>query len=318
MHYLPVYLPAERSFMRPAIALLFLSAAIHAEKLSTTGHHWEAINFPRITTADGTEAQVYLKPENRGLDFRMLVSTDDRAPVPAMFRNKTVSARLHLPGGRTVLPSDDMLNAGVGASNAGSTTWNAIAYFPWSTNQLEEAWLELRVGTEEFWLEVPCGFTTDPALVNLTATNALGTPMKAPAVKPPDRKHLLLWQSVEYDLGKIQNGWSLSARQSNENAWDIVTEVILYHDPSQTMGWDLHTPRTAMQIRGAKGRVAVGRCFSLVEHDDKLRRSDTFKTESFGGSIRDWGTLEITVENQVYETPIPASLYRARLGHASE
>jgi hypothetical protein len=207
-----------------------------------------------------------------------------------------------------------MLNIGIGAGHMYSPTWNGMAFFPWTTNALEEGWMELKIARERYWLEVPYGFTSDPRQP-LSSGNSNGLPQAVPAMNEPGpRDHVLRWNHVEYDVGAIQNRWRLSLRQSNP--FDGITELVLYRDRDSGSGWDLHNPRTTVRVRNAKGQVASGFPTAIRNHDDGMRRTDTFRAGHGGGPAREWGEIEIDVEDKTYRVTVPSSLYRKRHGHS--
>jgi hypothetical protein len=202
------------------------------------------------------------------------------------------------------------------------TTGSGHSYpfqFPWGNNVLEEAWIELHFPEQTYWLEIPYGFTRNPADPPAPPAPQLGIPTLAVATKdlrPKDQ--IVPWVSVEYDLGEIQNKWSLSLKQANR--FDGETELILYREDQQIgksiHRWEMSSPQTTLKILRADGRSVGSICMSVRRHDDGMRRSDTFRIFRDPGNARDWGRMVITVDEKSYELVMPSSLFRYTHGVA--
>jgi hypothetical protein len=189
--------------------------------------------------------------------------------------------------------------------------------FPWSSNVLAEAWIELKFPGQTYWLEIPYGFTRNPADPPV-ASPGLEFPRLAPAMKnlgPND--HLLPWLHVQYDPIEIQNGWRLGVRQ--ENRFYPETEVTLYQgDGSGGKGyltWEMFSPRTSVKVVGSDGRGSGSICLNIRRHENGSR-SDTFKLFGDEAKGRDWGRLLVTVDGQTHELLMPSSMFRRLHGVA--
>lgn len=135
---------------------------------------------------------------------------------------------------------------------------------------------------------------------------------------PPTMKNLgatdklVPWLHVNYDLGKIQNGWRLSLKLANP--FDAQGEAILYRDDGRVgesmFLWKLDTPRTEMEIKTQRGNSITGRAMGVYLHKDGMRRSDEYFFNRCPQDGRDWGTLVIRVDEQAYECLIPSSLFK--------
>lgn len=279
-------------------------------------HRWEYITFP-LAASDGKPLPSFTvgyAEKTHGL--RLDVQTGELAS----FKTNVISARLHRTSGEIVNAETNLLNSPIEISGIGSTQWGVRTFFPWGTNSLEESWMEVSIGKERYWLEIPYGFDRNPQETLPPATLG-GRPKSAPAMKQlTDHDHVIRWQNVHYDLGEIQDHWRLSLVQSNP--FDGESEVVLYRDDS-VVGksmylWDLHTPRTTIRVRDADGTVISGFCTSIRLHDDGMRRSDTFHLgrNGFDGQ-RCWGQIEISVDGKNYRIAIPSSLYKYTHGHSS-
>jgi hypothetical protein len=185
---------------------------------------------------------------------------------------------------------------------------------------MDESWIDVSVGEERYWLEIPYGFDRDPRQP-LSSSSAVGPPKFCPAMKKSPLDHVIHWSSVHYDLGKIQNRWRLSLIQSNPG--DGQTEVQLYRDDSavgkSVFLWDLYSPRTNVRVLEAGQLIVGAHCMGIRLHEDGMRRSDTYALGRTGfGDRRSWGEVEITVGDRSYRTVVPSSVYEYGHGHARD
>jgi hypothetical protein len=122
------------------------------------------------------------------------------------------------------------------------------------------------------------------------------------------------WLHVDYDLGKIQNDWRLSLKLANP--FDARGEAILYREDSQVgksmFLWKLDTPKTAMEIKMAGGRVLAAHGMGIRLHEDGMRRSDdySFNRYPYPEEGRDWGQVVIKVDDKTHECTVPSSLFK--------
>lgn len=282
-------------------------------------HKWEYITFP-ATLPDGKRCPTFSAGygEHDGQGFRIDIM--GIAQGFGFFKTNSITARLHRANGEIIESTAEgkkLLNSPISTDTL-SRTPQVITYFPWSANTLEEAWVEVAIGSERYWLEIPYGFCrnpNDPLPLSIPG----GAPKSFSAMKSlTEHDHVIHWRDVHYDLGKIQNGWRLSLIQSNP--FDAESEVELYRD-DDAVGksmylWDLHTPRTALRVVNANGRMINGFCVEIRLHEDGMRRSDTFKINRNGDDSRSWGKIEISVDDKTYQVVVPSSLFKYTHGHA--
>jgi hypothetical protein len=287
-------------------------------------HNWEYITFPEVLI-DGKNSPTFsVGYGEKSQGFRL----DIMDIMPGFFKTNVITARLYRANGEIVTPTAEgkqLLNKPISITTASPIPGviipaQVMTFFPWGTNTIEESWIEVFMGTERYWLEIPYGFDRNPN-EPLPPSIPGGRPKFVTAMKSlTDHDHVLRWQNVQYDLGKIQNGWQLSLIQSNP--FDAESEAVLYRDDS-VVGksmylWDLHTPRTSLRVLDADGSVINGFCVSLRLHDDGMRRSDTFDIGRNGfDDQRSWGQIEITVDGKSYRVVVPSSLFKYTHGHAS-
>ena len=287
-------------------------------------HQWNGIAFPQLKCEFGNgishpSISISQREDENGLQFRLGFSWSDLDEKQDGFSQpdgSKITVRLHYADGTIVEPTKSTFDGKLLAlfSRRGSSSGSFDCVFPWGENKMQEAWLELGFPGQSYWLEVPYGFTRDPQVAKLPDDNS-GPPKLAPAMTSlAKNSQIVNWKHVSYDLGPIQNGWRLSLYHSNP--FDAKSEIVLYRDDSEVgksmFLWDLHTPRTKLSIKQTDGYSLESRAMSLRLHDDGMRRSDQFKFNRNPGSdsLRDWGTMIITVGDNDSEVTMPSSLFR--------
>lgn len=313
---------------------LILSSRLFASEPTTNSQPqeptniWEYINYPFCKLQEeGNGGPIILvasseqyDQESRGLRLDIM----NIVPGFGFFKTNAITARLYRANGEIVEPTLEgkkLLNAPVSISTVSfpgmKPAPQVMTYFPWGTNTLEESWIEVSIGPERYWLEIPYGFDRNPA-DPLPPPIPGGPPKFASAMKSlTEHDHVLRWQNVHYDLGEIQNGWRLSLIQANP--FDAESEVELYKESGVgKTSWDLFSPRTAVRILEADGTVINGRCINIHLNDDNMRRTDTFISRGNGDDLRCWGQIEISVDDKNYRVVAPSSLYKYVHGHASK
>jgi hypothetical protein len=185
-------------------------------------------------------------------------------------------------------------------------------FFPWGENALVESWIEVGIGPERYWLEIPYGFYRNPN-EPLPPSIPGGSPQLVSVMKPlTAHDHVERWQNVRYHLGRTQDGRDLSLIQSNP--CDAKSELELYRFPEpQTV----YSPHTDVRILDPGGTVIEGRCLNLHLDDNHLRRTDTFEILTRGGDAsRCWGHIEVRIDDTTYRLVVPSSVYKYIHGHA--
>lgn len=306
-----------------AIARLLMAAtfagALHAAAEGT--HAWKRIAYPMLPIPGMENEKIMVLAGSGGGDeaphlrFDILWRAEWNAKLPATIADAgRIAVRLHLSDGKVILPEGRQPPSWVGAGTRG-ITYSLIYTFPWGRNRLEEAWVELNIPGQTYWIELPYGFTRKPS-DPLTPDPEHGWPAFPPTMKKLGQKDRLVpWLSVEYDLGEIQNHWRLSLNLANP--FDAQAEAILYREPAMRVGesmysWKLDTPRTAMEIAMPGGRVLAARGTGIRLHEDGLRRSDdfSFNRDPSPEKGRDWGKVLIKVDDKTYECVVPSSLFK--------
>lgn len=280
-------------------------------------HNWDRIRYPRIAP-DGAKLPIFslnFADINKG-GLRIVITGNVAAPSQA----NSIKAKLYRAGGKIVEPESDSFNHPIGMGSGGYIDWSAMASFAWNTNVLQESWIKVSIGSENYWLEIPYGFDRNP-LEELSPPGLGGAPKSASSIMPLEiHDHLVPWKEVHYDLGEIQNHWRLSLIQSNTSGGE--SEVVLYREDTvigkSAYLWDLHSPRTALRILSDEGWQQNGFCTQIRLHEDGMRRSDIFRcSRPSANGRRGWAQVEIAVGDKTYRTVLPSSLFLSDHAHAS-
>jgi len=278
-----------------------------SEKLA---HKWEYITFTPTLPDRKDCPTFFVRSEINQSDESQGFRLDITHRLLEFFKTNVITAKLYRENGEIVEPTaarKQSMNFPIGLNG----TMQMVTFFPWGTNALEACWINVSAGTEQYWLEIPYGFDrnlSDPLPPSIPG----GCPRLLPAMKAlSDHDHIIHWQNVHYDLGKIRHGRWLSLIQSNPV--DAESEIELYDENEPS--WNLYTPRTSVRILAADNEVHVGRCINLHLDDRGMRRSDTFNFGRSGSDGRSWGQIEISVDDKTYRVVVPSSLYEYIHGH---
>jgi hypothetical protein len=307
-----------------SLGLLLAGAFSHVLMGGTVGsvpqpnlaHIWNYLTFSSVL-ADRTTCPTFVIGHDRDRNgIRLSIINTDATGLfepNDVFETNVISARLFEENGRIVEPTTlgkRSLNDRIGVNG----TMQVITYFPWGINSLQECWIDVSVGAEQYWLELPYGFYRNPS-APLPPSIPGGAPRPISAVKastPHD--HLIHWQNANYNLGQTRNGLQLSLVQSNPV--DTKSEIVLTKE-NASGSWNLNSPKTTVRIRSADKSVNNGRCVSLHFNDTDTERTETFSFGRSGSTIRSWGQIEITVDDKNYSLVVPSSLYEYGHGHVS-
>jgi hypothetical protein len=312
--------PLRQLSVAVAMAVTLLLGSLRAEPPAETERHtWEWISYPAVSVP-GMEVPLEIRVGHGihdseshlrlwlsyGIDSRF----EDRNPAGIPDPGKIV-VRLHLEGGKVVTAATDRVQNWEGIGNSLGTTCSLFYYFPWDANKLEEGWIELRLSTQTFWIEIPYGFTRnagDPLLPDPEH----GIPVLPPAMKKLPAKDLLVpWLFVDYDLGGSSHRWHLTMRMSNP--FTGRAEVVLHRDHGR---WDLHTQRTAMEVQWPGGAITASAMG--VRLTGSSERTDDYRLGMGTGEDqgRLWGKVIVKLEDESYECVVPSSMFKYVHGFA--
>lgn len=306
------------------VLMLAFTLAVASTVHSQESHRWDSISYPDLPTqfGDGTARPVIRKTDD-GLQLSLSFGwTDEQAAADGFLMpdGTRIKLALYHPDGSASIPLDSTFDRGL--ITTGGRGYSSGAFqcrFPWYGNQMTEAWLEIKMPQQSFWLELPYGFTRDPDSEKLPTARS-GRPQALAKNALPDNALMIQWQSVIYDVGEIQNGWRLTLRQANP--FDASSELVLYRNDTEVgksmFLWELHSPRTKVTIKRADGSRLESRAISLRLHDDGMRRSDGFQfnRNPDDSESRNWGQMLIEVDDRSRPVTMPSSLFRYVHGHS--
>ncbi len=244
-------------------------------------------------------------------------ATEVPKPPEALVDPQKIVVRMHLPYGQIVEPSVvQPKNDWDGVGMSGGWTGSRLYIFAWQRNAFDEAWIEVRLPTQTYWVEIPYGFTRNPADPLPPAEHGRGRPALAPQLAmrgfaQDDR--IVPWLEVEYDLGEIQNHWKLSP--SIANPFQAGIDFTFY---SESTDWRAHTPVTGVSIKTADGTSSAGVKVASRLDNGPFDKIDTFKfgAEGYGDDAREWGTVSARVDDKSFEFAVPSSLFKHLHGTA--
>lgn len=303
--------------------------ALAGAATAAAGHRWQRLDYPplpmpgvpgkNLLVSVGSQIGQGDVPPVLRFDLMWCASRWEEKMPEVIKDPGIIAARLHRADGTIVEPKKEGLAdhwTGVGGPGV---TYSLIYRFPWQTNSLEEAWVELTLPGQAYWIEVPYGFTSDPA-APLVADAGRGQPAFPPTMKALGEKDRLVpWLCVHYDLGEIQNHWRLSLHCANgAKAW---ADAELYREDFMRRGgqlpvWQRDMPRTTMELRLPDGRVLASHPEAIRIGEDPFRRTDcyTLIRDALPEEGREWGRLVIKVDDKEYATVLPSSVFKKAHG----
>ena len=301
------------------IASLILACTSNGLAAPPAVHSWKGISYPPLPVPGLESGSIMVhvgsgqSDEESQLRFEVGWSGARDAVLPGPLTDSTkLVMRLHLPDGKVVLPNAVKPMAWWGIESD-TTIYSMHCEFPWQGNQMDEAWIEIALPGQTYWIELPYGFVRDPAAA-LPADTRRGKPVFPPTMKALGRTDKLVpWLEVFYDLGKVQNGWDLTLMLANP--FDAQAELILYRDDwkvgESRFLWKLDTPKTLMEIKAQDGSVIAALGMAIRLHEDGLRRSDDFEFNRYPEEDgRDWGTVTVSVDDKSCACLVPSSMFK--------
>lgn len=179
-----------------------------------------------------------------------------------------------------------------------------MCWFPWQTNILEEAYLNVRLGETSYGLELPYGFTDDPRSQRAATIEPRRGELRT-ALALPKGTQLVPWTSITWELGEIEDNCRLFVAISNRV--ETVVQMTLYRE--QNSVWDLNAPPCAVSIADPDGTQLVGRRVAQ-SRSEVYRRSDFFDFGRVSAeSPTGWGAILIAVGERRYRVIVPRSAY---------
>jgi len=289
---------------------------------------WKRITYPDVpipgapdrklsfSVSSGGEGGPKSEPEH--LRFDLIWRGDANAPAPQLL-SRPEEIVVHLHAGAAVVPAAPVTESKTwdAIGNGHDATFSRTFVLPWSRNSFDEGWIECRLPSQTYWIEIPYGFTRNPEDPWPPTEEQRGNPV-FPAVMNglPDSDRIIPWLHVDYELGEIQNRWRLGAKMANPS--DPAVEVVLYHEPGAGPSpWSSDTPTTSVEMRrtGARDLSGPRAGFYL---NGLLERNDVFTLghDESTGSGRGIGWATIHVDEKSYTFTVPSSLFKSGHGTA--
>lgn len=274
---------------------------------------WQRIHYPPVPLPEaagevltflvgsgGHTGRPDLEPSQLRLD--LIWGAANGVPMPNTISNvQDIVVRLHAADGEVVTPRTPFGWIGTGGSLG--MQWSLINMFPWSRNALDEAWFEVRVPGQTWWVELPYGFARNPEDPEVP-DRGRDEPRFPPAMVPLGAKDILVpLLAAEYEIGRIHDGGLLSVKLSNP--FEASASVTLYQDRSSQ---NLDTPRIAVSIH-AGGDTLTGRELARRLTGERHFRTDDFTLGSMDTTGRAFGTVTVTIDGQRYGVRVPSSLF---------
>lgn len=308
-------MPRKKLLLLSAMAVWMLAAGANAADPAVSGlvHNWQSVLYAPIECPWKSQIVVpFLRVPDRdeldGLQFRLeFEGRPFASKIPLRPRDNDVEAKLHLPNGHVIAPQK--VDRIVWSSRGPGMTGVFQSTFPWQDNNLDEAWIELRLTGMVHWLEIPYGFSRDPHAQLPRKDLSRNEPQFAPAMQQlnatDDKHRIVSWQSVKYTTNQF------TLLQSNP--FDASC-VVLLHGVN-----DLYQPLSSVEFieqaeNGMEGRKTGLSLITPV--GSQSGRSDSFSFRKNPGEGRDWGSLRVTIGQDSHVILIPSSLYRYAHGTA--
>lgn len=269
-----------------------------------------------VFSSDGSGPRPIGEPSHLRLDLQWSYMhqpgpNGGRTLPPSIADAKTIVVKLHTAEGRTFTSEDPPSWVGVVWSS--KVTMSLISSFPWMRNAFDEAWFEVRAGGQTWWVELPYGFTRNPADPEVPAP-AGDVPRFPPTMQVGSSDILVPWMDVDYDLGRISiidQSQDLTLRLANGGIPRAFVTLERLPVGGGSTRQSLDTPRVAMSI-DLPGRSVTGREIRRgLDHDyyQSTRTNEfVFDDRSGRSSGRTFGTVTVAIEDQRYSVRVPSSL----------
>ncbi len=289
---------------------------------------WRSISYPEMPIPGASDKKLSFRVSSGGeggsngepehLRFDLIWGGLNNVPPPdSLSHPEEIRVRLHLGAVGFVTEARTESKGWVGVGNGHSSTFSRMFVLPWTQNRFDEAWIECRLPSQTYWIEIPYGFTRNPEDPWPPTDERRGYPVFPEIMNGLPEKDLIVpWLHVDYDLGEIQNRWRLSVKLANP--FDRGAEVVLYHQPDVgEPPWNDDTPKTSVEIKRTSARdIGGGR--TGFYRSGTLERFDVFRLghDNSGALGRGIGWITIHVNENSYTFTIPSSLFKYRHGTA--
>lgn len=248
------------------------------------------------TTGPDQHKEVRRMPTRLRFQFSL---TPNGADTTAFNDSSRWKVRLHYPDGRVLEPEQVW---GPDAVSSGVITLGRGYIFPLGDNSLTEAWLELHLGENTYWYEIPYGFTRDPDAPVPPSDAKAEQAGYVPAMKvsPAATSQIVRWSKVNYSLGTLPDGATLQA--DLKNGGDLTCLLRFRHAGYE---WEFHRPiATVKVIPDTAAPIAGWQFAERIDPGIPSNREDEFRFRFPSLHGRGWATLEVRVDEQ----PVTATI----------
>jgi hypothetical protein len=278
----------------------------HAEDAKAARHNWSEITYPDLPATEvGSPVPGFVLRNGKadGMQFIIYyvfvkVGQKGQGKLPPI---EKITIRLHTPDGK----ASDAKAEGVGMLGGLATVFEYKFRFGWRPNVLEEAWIEVGLPKQTYWVEVPYGFTRNPADPLEPAERRSGPPKLPPTVKPGKADWLVHWFDVRYDGDSVKGAYSVWLVISNPFSPEF--DVMLYHDGDRLK---LDSPRTEMELMTSPKSSYVGKRTGIQLVNGEMTRRDSFRLDGqYANNKRIWGTVRVKLNGKAFDEIVPSSLF---------
>ncbi len=172
---------------------------------------WQHVTYAPVTTPGAAGKQLMIivgsgghtnKPHEEPTHLRidvMWIQPDDASRSETIANAKDIVVRLHTADGKILAaaPGDELSGACARTASGAGMWCSLIDMFPWSNNA--QAWFEVRVPGQTWWLELPYGFARNPEHPGVTDRFPSEPHFFPPETLPLGAHDVVLpWLRVEY------------------------------------------------------------------------------------------------------------------------
>jgi hypothetical protein len=300
--------------MRPYFTSLYLCVvcAVCSSKVSADDaivHNWSSIHYPKIKCpwVDGF-AHPILEKSSNGLRFVLsfYLSFDPNAVRSLTPSTDKISVSIWRMGDQAshVMPT----RSGGGELFSGSfasAKSQHISEFSWNKNTDDELLIEVRFPGHVYYLEIPYGFSSNAEKTVIVNSTGDRSQLKHQFLVDEKGANYVEWEYVTYNLRKIQNAWTATARHFNNTHCDFNIE--LFRDSR----WEYHDPQISAEITLDPETHLFGKKINIEIDETGRHRTDVFRIAPVVKNLnrRDWIAVRVTIDNETQQYVIPSSLY---------
>ncbi len=283
---------------------------------------WESISFPAMTPwrRDITRPRIVVenrKKEGMVLLFQYFLPPEADQETNGTSRPEPVAAEFYVNENKPVilkgtLESGPYEGSGPGPRGREQQTDHTF-FIPWGANALDDAWVRLRLKDRDFWVELPFGFTrnpADPAPPAGESKEGPGCPV-AKNTSAGENDLVIPWEYVTYQLDGFPASQRVYVNMANPS--DAQTELQM-----SGFGSDIREPRCGITFEFVPDYRNEGRCISLAFSrgiEPWIYQMFSFPPGFTEG--RAWIPVRIQTGPARHALTVPSSLTYSGHGHGS-